>query len=130
MKPAVLVSLEDRYERSRVLLARANSDGTIELLTHAWERLLGYGRRGLNGKALGALMAAERRLDRREERVVAALFERASAATVDVTLRCRGGRRQSLTLHRRLDGATGAIYIVGEESAVHPTSVPTAQEAG
>ena len=129
MKLPVLVSLADRYERSRMLLATANSDGTIELLTHAWEPLLGYGRRELEGKALGVLVAAERRLDCGRERIVAALFERGSAASVDVTLRCQGGRRQSLTLHRRLDGATGTIYIVGEKSAVHRASVAAPRDA-
>jgi hypothetical protein len=59
-------------------------------------------------------MAAERRSDSGEERVIAALFDRDSIASVALTLRCRGGRRQSLTLHRRLDAATGSIYIVGE----------------
>jgi PAS domain-containing protein len=111
---AVVVNPEDRDEGSTVLLARATREGSLELLSEAWLRLLGYGRGRLEGKALGSLMAAERRLDSGEARVVAALFDRGSMASVDLTLRCPGGRRQALTLHRRLDAATGAIYIVGE----------------
>ena len=113
---AVVVNPEDRDEGSTLLLARATSEGSLELLSEAWLRLLGYRRGGLEGKALGSLMAAERRSDSGEERLVAALFDRGSIASVDLTLRCPGGRRQSLTLHRRLDAATGAIYIVGEAS--------------
>jgi hypothetical protein len=115
LKLAVLVSPEDGYERSTMLLARATCDGRLELRTYAWERLLGYGRCELQGKLLGALLAAERRFDNGEQRVVAALFDRGSGGNVDLTLRCRGGSRQSLTLHRRFDAASGTIYIVGEE---------------
>lgn len=115
LKLAVLISREDGHEWSSVLLARANGDGSLELLSRAWERLLGYGRGTLQGKALGVLMAGERRLDIDDERVVAQIFDRASAASVTIVLRCGGGRRQSLRLHRRLDAATGTIYIVGEE---------------
>jgi hypothetical protein len=60
-------------------------------------------------------LAAERRFDNGKQRVFAALFDRGSAGNVDLTLRGRGGRRQSLKLHRRLDAVSGTIYIVGEE---------------
>lgn len=121
---AVVTNAKDRHEGGTLLLARATSGGSLELLSEAWPRLLGYGRGGLEGKALGSLLAAERRSDSGEERVIAALFDRASIASVELTLRCHGGRRQSLRLHRRLDPATGAIYIVGE-AIPGPTGRPT-----
>ena len=45
-------SLSDSYELSKVLLATADFDGTLQLLTSGWERVLGYGREELEGKTL------------------------------------------------------------------------------
>ena len=56
LKLAVHVSPGDTYEWSKVLLARANTNGTLELLTAAWERVLGYGRHEFVGKTLRQLM--------------------------------------------------------------------------
>src|SRR5205823_3811890 len=53
---AVHVSPGDTYEWSKVLLARAHFNGTLELLTAAWERVLGYGRQEFTGKTLRQLM--------------------------------------------------------------------------
>ena len=39
--------LSDSYEVSRVLLATAALDGTLQLLTSAWEEVLGYRREEL-----------------------------------------------------------------------------------
>ena len=44
--------LSDSYELSKVLLAKADLKGTLQLLTAAWERLLGYGREEFKGKTL------------------------------------------------------------------------------
>ena len=46
-KLAVLLNPEDSYEMSSILLARTACDGTLQLLSGAWEKLLGYGRREL-----------------------------------------------------------------------------------
>lgn len=115
VKLSVRVHLEDGYEWTTLLLAKANSDGTLELLTRAWERLLGYGRRELDGKALRELMAAERSADGRIARAVAAIFDERSMDSVDLTLRCRGGARKPLRLHRRVRPSAHTIYIVGED---------------
>jgi PAS domain-containing protein len=115
VKLSVLVHPEDGYEWSTLLLAKANCDGTLELLTRAWERLLGYGRRELDGKALSELMVAERSADGLIAPAVAAIFDERSMASVDLTLRCRSGARKSLRLHRRLHASAHAIYIVGED---------------
>lgn len=116
-KLAVVLNPEDSYEWTSILLARTGSDGTLELLTAAWERLLGYGRRELEGKALSELMAAERRADGPIAHAVAAIFDARSMASVDLTLRCRGGERKSLRLHRRPHSSAHTIYIVGEETS-------------
>ena len=115
VKLSVLVHPQDGYEWSSILLAKADLDGTLELLTRAWERLLGYGRRELDGKALRDLIAADREADSLIAHAVAAVFDEHSMASVELTLRCRSGARKLLTLHRRFDAATGDVYIVGEE---------------
>lgn len=43
-------SLSNSYEMSKVLLATAGFDGTLQLLTSGWERVLGYGREEFKGK--------------------------------------------------------------------------------
>ena len=124
VKLSVVIHPQDGYEWSEILLAKANVDRTLELLTRAWERLLGYGRRELDGKALRELMAADREADGRIATAVAAIFDEQSAASVELTLRCRSGARKRLRLHRRLDAADGTVYIVGEEVA-SLTSAPS-----
>ena len=127
VKLSVQIHPEDGYEWSTILLARGNSDGTLELLTRAWERLLGYGRRELDGKVLSSLMATERGEETGEPaRAIAAIFDQRSMASVDVTLRCRAGARKRVTLHRRLD-ARGTVHIVGE---VRAGAAPAHRPAG
>jgi PAS domain-containing protein len=125
VKLSVVIHPQDGYEWSAILLAKANFDGTLELLTRAWERLLGYGRHELDGKALRALMAADREADSLIASAVAAIFDEHSTASVELTLRCRSGERKLLRLHRRLEPGTGTIYIVGEEvpSSMSPPSL-------
>ena len=62
-------SLSDSYELSKVLLATADFDGRLQLLTSGWERLLGYQRHELEGKTLVEfpLVRAQRRYDQQEQ---------------------------------------------------------------
>lgn len=48
--------LSNSYEVSQVLLATAGLDGTLQLLTSAWEAVLGYRREEFKGKTLSELM--------------------------------------------------------------------------
>jgi hypothetical protein len=109
------ISPGDTYEWSRVLLARARFDGTLELLTAAWERLLGYGRYELRGKTLRQMLGT----DERTATAVAAILDERSARPVDVLLRCRDGDEKAMRLHRRYDSYEHAMFIVAEESNVH-----------
>ena len=65
-------SLSDSYELSKVLLATADFDGTLQLLTSGWERLLGYQREELEGKTLVDLLWSDRR---RAATTVAAILD-------------------------------------------------------
>ena len=111
---AVHVSPGDTYEWSKVLLARANADGTLELLTAAWERVLGYGRQEFTGKTLRQLMRSSREA---AARTVAAILDAQNMDPVDLTVRSRGGEAKCLRLHRRYDAYTRKMFIVAEETA-------------
>jgi hypothetical protein len=104
----------DTYEWSNVLLAKAKFDGTLEFLTAAWERVLGYGRYEFKGKTLCHLMASDKKA---AAVAVAAILDERDMAPVDVKLHCRGGKTRLLRLHRRLDPYTRTVFIVAEERA-------------
>jgi PAS domain S-box-containing protein len=106
-------NLSDSYELSRVLLAKADFDGTLQLLTSAWERLLGYGREELKGKTLFQLMWSN---PRSAAAAVAAILDELNMGPVDLRVRCRNGLGKCLTLHRLHDKDEHMIYIVAEES--------------
>jgi len=110
---AVHVAPGDTYEWSKVMLARANFNGTLELLTAAWGRLLGYGRHEFEGKTLRQLMGSSKTAA--ADAVVAILDER-NMNPVDLTVRSRAGEAKCLRLHRRLDSYTRKMFIVAEEA--------------
>jgi hypothetical protein len=113
LKLAVRVSPGDTFEWSNVLLARANFSGKLELLTAAWERVLGYGRHEFNGKSLRELMACD---EATAADAVEAILEERDLQPVDLTLRTRAGEARRLRLHRRLDEYGHRIMIVAEEN--------------
>ena len=109
---AVHINPGDTYEWSNVLLARASADGLLELLTAAWERSLGYGRREFAGKTLRQFMKPG------ESGVaVAAILDHENMGPVDLTLRCRDGQPKHLRLHRRFDEYGQKMFIVAEETS-------------
>ena len=107
---AVEVTPGDTYEWSQVLLAKASFDGTLKLLTAAWERVLGYGRDEITGKTLGKLMRSGK-----PAAVVATILDEDNPAPVDLTLRCRSGEAKRFRLHRRVDDYLREVFIVAEE---------------
>jgi PAS domain S-box-containing protein len=107
-------TLSDSYEMSRVLLARAGRDGTLELLTAGWRQVLGYGRDELGGHTLLKLMWSNRRTT---ARAVAAILDESDLAPVVVRIRCRNGRAKRFRLHRHYHRTERRIYIVAEEIA-------------
>ncbi len=107
-------NLSESYELSRVLLAKAGLDGTLELLTAAWEQVLGFGREELKGKTLSHLMWSN---PRSVATAVAAILDQLHMGPVDLRVRCRNGSGKGLTLHRLYDKQEGMMYIVAVESA-------------
>jgi PAS domain-containing protein len=108
------VSVGPHYACSEVLLARAHSEGRLDLLTAAWERVLGYDRQQLTARTLSQLMGCGKAA---AATVVAAILDPEDTAPVDVEIHCKDGRRKSLRLHRRIDDYDGRIYIVADERA-------------
>ena len=110
---AVHVGTGHTYEWSKVLLARANFNGTLEFLTAAWERLLGYGREEFAGKTLRQLLRSNRPA---AARAVTAILDEGNMDPVELTVRCRRGEAKRLRLHRRFDAYARRMYILAEET--------------
>jgi hypothetical protein len=101
------------YEWSNILLAKVRFSGTLELMTSAWERLLGYARHEFAGKTLRQLMGVEERIP---IAAVAAILDEWNPLPVNLNVCCRSGEVKSLRLHRRFDPAERAVYILAEET--------------
>jgi hypothetical protein len=110
---ALPLSQGDTYEWSKIMLARANFDGTLELLTAAWGRALGYGREELKRKTLGDLMCCGAPAT---TATVAHILDEHDANSVKVTLHCRDGRGKNFDLHRRHDPHGHKVYLMAEET--------------
>lgn len=106
-------TLSDSYESSTVLLAKAGFDGTLQLLTSAWERVLGYGREEFKDKTLFHFMWSN---PRSVATAAAAIMDKLNMGSIDLRLRCRDGRGKCLTLHRLYDKDEHMMYIVAEET--------------
>jgi len=107
---AVRASPRETYAWSQLLLAKATFDGTLELLTAAWERVLGYRPAEFKGKTLGQLMGSN---ESAGTGAVAAILDEHN---MDPTVRCRDGSAKRFRLHRRLDEYLPAVFIVAEET--------------
>jgi hypothetical protein len=118
-------SLSDSYEMSKVLLARASFDGTLQLLTSGWERVLGYGRGEINGKTLLQLMWCNAR---NAAAAVAAILDRLNMEPVDLRVRCRNGLGKCLRLYRQYDRDEHMMYIVAEEAPPNAAGVRRRRE--
>ncbi|HXJ50322.1 MAG TPA: PAS domain-containing protein [Burkholderiales bacterium] len=105
-------TLSDSYESSGVLLAKAGFDGTLQLLTSAWERALGYRRGEFKGKTLLDFMWSNARS---AAAAAAAIMDELNMSPVGLRLRCKNGSGKSLTLHRLYDNDERTMYIVAEE---------------
>jgi len=111
---AVNVGSGNTYKWSKVLLARATYNGTLEFLTAAWERLLGYGREEFASKTLRHLLRSNKPAT---ARVVAAILDEGNMEPIELTVRCRRGEAKRLRLHRRFDAYSRKMYILAEETA-------------
>jgi len=100
------------YHRSDVLLAKASFNGTLELLTAAWHRLLGYGHQDIPGKTLRQIMEPGKPV----AAVVAAIFDERNPEPVELKVRTNDGQCKCLKLHRWFDPYERTVFIVAEET--------------
>ena len=105
-------NLSDSYELSQVLLAVAAFDGTLQLLTSGWERMLGYGREELRSKTFQQLLECG---ECDVAAAVAAILDRGDARPVQLRMRHRNGLTKAFRLHRRYDADEQLMYLVAEE---------------
>jgi PAS domain-containing protein len=101
------------YEWSNILLAKVRFSGTFELMTSAWERLLGYTRHEFAGRTLRQLMGVKKPIP---IAAITAILDERNPLPVDLNVCCRNGEVKSLRLHRRFDPAERAVYILAEET--------------
>jgi len=113
-------ALSDSYEMSNVLLAIADFDGTLQLLTSGWERVLGYGREEFKGKTLLHLMWSN---ESSASAAVAAILDRLNMGPVNLRVPCRSGLGKCFRPHRYYDTRAHIMRIVAEETVDTPTDV-------
>ena len=118
-------TLSESYELSKVLLAKAGFDGTLQLLTSGWERARGYRRHEFKGKTLFQLMWSNQRS---AAAAVVAILDELNMGPLDLRMRCRDGRGKSLRLHRLYDRQEHMMYVVAEETAAKPAGVIARRE--
>ena len=123
LRLSVFVSPGRTYRRSNILLARAHFSGTLEFLTAAWGKLLGYETHEFAGKTLRHLIGIATPVS---ARAVDAILDEMNLAPVNLSLRCRDGRIKGLKLHRRFDPHERRMYIVADETLEnHPDNCAT-----
>lgn len=103
-----------------MLLAKAGFDGTLQLLTSGWERVLGYGRSELNAKTLFQLMESDRCS---VASALTRILDTLDMRPVMLRLRCRNGLGKCFRLHRLYDRQERMMYIVAEEIPQNRTGV-------
>lgn len=102
------------YEKTKVLLARADFDGTLQLLSSGWEAALGYPCGKCDGCTLRQLMWSN---PAGAAAVVAAILDVLEMGPVDMRVCGGDGRAKGFRLHRHYDRQERLMYIVAEETA-------------
>jgi PAS domain-containing protein len=105
-----------QYVRSDVLLARLMRGGTLQLLSGAWESLLGFAHGSLDGRALLDLLpTAQRPLG---EAALRRLLSPEQADPVAIELARRDGTMLRMHCHRRFDPYDATLFIAGEPAGI------------
>lgn len=114
-----------RYVRSDVFLARLMPSGALQLLSGAWERVLGFGRGELNGRRLLDMLPPARRA--LGEAALRHLLSPEQADPVTIELVRRDGTTLRMHCHRRFDPYDATLFIAGEpETTVVECRAPSA----
>ena len=104
------------YVRSDVFLARLTPVGALQLLSSAWESLLGYAQGELNGRRLLDTLPPTRRA--LGEAALRHLLSPQDADPVAIELARRDGTMLCMYCHRRFDPYDATLFIAGEPAAI------------
>ena len=102
------------YERLDLLLARFGRTGRFEILSAAWERVLGYGCAELDGRPLFELIHLPRRSARR---LILMVLDENEACPIAFSLSRKDGKQVPLQWYRRFDAYDERIFIAGDPLA-------------
>lgn len=105
------------YERLDLLLARFGRTGRFEVLSAAWERVLGYGRAELDGRPLFELIVLPRRSARR---LILMLLDESEPCPIAFSLSRKDGTQVPLQWYRRFDAYDARVFIAGDPLAGDP----------
>lgn len=110
------------YRRSGICLACLHLDGRFELLSDAWDRLLGFAPGELDGRSLYSLLPS----GRAGKRALRRLIDLREPEPLSLELRCKDTSAIALQLYRRFDPYDGSIFVAGTspERALTPSRYP------
>ena len=105
-----------RYVRSDVFLARLTRGGTLQLLSGAWQRRLGFAHSELDGRPLLEMLPQARRAP--GEAALRDLLSPEHADPVTIELAHRDGTTLRMRCHRRFDPYDVSLFIAGEPGEI------------
>lgn len=111
------------YKGLDLLLARFRAAGPFEILSEAWERVLGYGCAELDGRPLFELIHLPRRSVRG---LMLMVLDESEPCPIVFGLSRKDGTQVHLQWYRRFDAYDERVFIAGEPLARDPlASAPT-----
>lgn len=99
---------------------RPGFDGTLQVLTSAWERVLGYARQEFNAKTLVDLTWSS---PRNAAAAAAGILDQLDLRPIDLRGALQERFGKSLRLNRHYDEHERMMYIVAEQTAGEPARV-------
>ncbi len=102
------------YTGLDVLLARVHADGRFELLSEAWEAILGFRGEELDGKSLFALLPLDRRAARA---LLKRITDPGEPEPLAFEVRCKSAGPLRMRWHRRFDEYTDTLFLAGLRNA-------------
>ena len=107
----VVIECTRPWHESDLCLACLHADGRLELLSGPWERVLGYARSELHGRAFLGLLDPDAARARSR---MHALFDRWRPDPLTLELLAKDGAKRALKVHRLFDEYEPSLYLACE----------------
>lgn len=104
----IVIQCTRPWRESELCLACLHADGRLELLSGAWERVLGHGHDELQGRSFYSLLDAD---DARARSRLQALLDRRRPDPVRLDVLRKGGGRRTLQVYRLFDEYEPSLYL-------------------